>query len=49
MIELRWLVHGGEKVLQYREKVSDYNAFEEETTWSWSDWQDIPEVREGEG
>lgn len=41
MIELRWLVKAdGSKVLQYR--------YYDDRKWNWSDWQDVPEVKEGE-
>lgn len=46
MIELRWLVRGSEKVLQYR---LGYFAEGPYAKAVWLDWQDIPEVREGEG
>lgn len=46
MIELRWLVRGGEKILQYRQRktIEGFSVI----FAGWSDWQDIPEVREDE-
>ncbi len=40
MIELRFLMRGGEMVLQYRK-------FNDRQSWEWSDWQDVPVVEEG--
>ena len=45
MIELRWLVRGGERCLQYRTRpLITYDA----NGICWSDWQDVPVVEEGE-
>lgn len=47
MIELRWLwrkdAHlNDERVLQYRTQYK----LEASNSWLWTEWQDVPEVRE---
>ena len=43
MIELRWVITGETRVLQYRDQGPGYIG-EHFVQNMWSDWQDVPEI-----
>jgi hypothetical protein len=54
MIEMRWLVKNGERVLQYRQQVDTTiragmwpnDQIQKTANYQWSDWIDVPYVTE---
>jgi hypothetical protein len=54
MMEIRWLVKNGERVLQYRQQVDTTiragmwpnDQIQKTANYQWSSWIDVPEVAE---
>lgn len=46
MIEMRWVIRGGDRQLQYRRQLQNLSS--DGLTWHWSDWMRVPEVEHEE-